>query len=108
MSRSRTKVQVISAIPSEAYTVISSIPLTDEIASSSGKTTPVIISSGVAPGKFNLTSTVAGAGFWEEINDETPQKKKTTGPHKTNTDKGDNGGPAQRFVESTAAPGCFS
>src|SRR5579884_4181216 len=63
ISRSSTKVQVMSARPSLEYTVISSIPLTEEIASSRGSTTPVTTSSGVAPGSCTSTLTVAGSAL---------------------------------------------
>src|SRR5882724_3054336 len=63
MSRSRTNVQVISAKPSNDQTLISSMPLTEEMASSSGNTTPVTTSSGVAPGRRTSTFTVAGSAL---------------------------------------------
>src|SRR5215813_6128134 len=63
ISRSSTKVQVMSAKPSDEYTCISSMPFTDEMASSKGSTTPVMTSSGVAPGSCTLTLMVAGSAL---------------------------------------------
>jgi len=61
------------AEPSDARLIISSRPLTDEIASSSGKTTDEVISSGLAPGKLTLTLTVAGSALG---NKSTPNDRK--------------------------------
>src|SRR5215475_13472890 len=63
ISRSSTNVQVMLANPSDEYTCSSSMPFTDEMASSKGSTTPVITSSGVAPGSCTLTLMVAGSAF---------------------------------------------
>src|SRR5258708_35727456 len=76
MSRSSTKVQVMSAKPSKDQTLISSMPLTEEMASSSGKTTPVTTSSGVAPGRRTSTFTVAGWALGKKSN-ARPRGEKT-------------------------------
>src|SRR5438552_1323705 len=52
------------------------MPLTEEMASSSGKTTPVTTSSGVAPGSRTSTFTVAGSALG---------KRWTASPRKENT-----------------------
>ena len=77
MSRSNLKVVVMLADPSLARTIISSIPLTDEIASSRGSTTDETISSGLDPGKSTVTFTVAGSTLGNrstprERNEKTP------------------------------------
>src|SRR2546429_3065957 len=79
MSRSNTKVHVISAKPSNDQTLISSMPLTEEMASSSGKTTPVTTSSGVAPGRRTSTFTVAGSAFGKKSTARPGEGKKPQG-----------------------------
>src|SRR5258708_9034625 len=75
MSRSSTKVQVMSAKPSKDQTLISSMPLTEEMASSSGKTTPVTTSSGVAPGRRTSTFTVAGSALGKKTTARPREEK---------------------------------
>src|SRR5260370_2879375 len=84
MSRSSTKVQVMSAKPSKDQTLISSMPLTEEMASSSGKTTPVTTSSGVAPGRRTSTFTVAVAAFGKRY---TARPRGENKPHATREGK---------------------
>ena len=80
ISRSNLNVEVMLAEPSDARLIISSRPLTDEIASSSGKTTDEVISSGLAPGKLTLTLTVAGSALG---NKSTPNDRKEKMPSVT-------------------------
>ncbi len=61
MSFSSTKVTKIEALPSETMARISSMPLTEAMASSSGITTCEVTSSGLAPGSLTRTYTVAGS-----------------------------------------------
>src|SRR2546425_13271708 len=82
MSRSSTKVQVINAKPSKDQTLISSMPLTEDMASSSGKTTPVTTSSGVAPGSRTSTFTVAGWALGERGTARPPEGNNRNGHKK--------------------------
>src|SRR5260221_2697282 len=61
MSRSSTNWQVMRAVPACTWELTSSMPLVVESASWRGRTTWVVISSGVDPGSLMLMLTVAGS-----------------------------------------------
>ena len=61
MSRSSTNWQLMRAVPACTCELTSSMPLMVESASSRGRTTWVVISSGVDPGSVMLMLTVAGS-----------------------------------------------
>ena len=81
MSRSRTNLTVMFAVPSVMRPdVSSSIPETLLSASSTGSTTELAISSGLAPGRLRDTLTVAGSAFG---NKSTPSVRKENTPSTT-------------------------
>src|SRR5690348_6393654 len=80
MSRSSLNVVVMLALPSLARTIISSIPETDEMASSRGSTTEETISSGLDPGRLTVTFTVAGSTLG---NKSTPRERNEKTPNVT-------------------------
>ena len=61
ISRSSTNWQLMRARPACTWEVTSSMPLMVDSASSKGRTTWVVISSGVAPGRDTAMLTVAGS-----------------------------------------------
>ena len=63
MSRSRTNLMVMRALPTPRRDSIWSTPATPASACSSGSAIEELISSGLAPGRRTLTETVAGSAF---------------------------------------------
>src|SRR5689334_13900923 len=80
ISRSRTNLQVMRALPSVAVELSSSRPLIVLTASSSGRMTCVVTSSLVAPGSLMLIVTVAGSALGKR---STPRSRNEKTPRTT-------------------------
>ena len=82
ISRSSTNWQLMRAVPACTCELTSSMPLIVESASSRGRTTCVVISSGVEPGSLMLMLTVAGSARGKRSTPRSRNEKIPSTPRK--------------------------